>query len=73
MDRKINDVMQSVGGYDGFEVLVKRGRRLHDQAVFDLFARLGSKVAQFVTGHVSIKIKRQKSNHGYQEFCEPVF
>lgn len=73
MDRKINSVIQSVGGYEKFEQLVKRGRHMHDQAVFDLFARLVSKIAQFVTGHFGIKIKRQKSNDGYQEFCEPVF
>jgi hypothetical protein len=73
MDRKINDVIQSVGGYEKFDQLVKRGRHMHDQAVFDLFTRSLSRIARFVTGHFSIKIKRQKSNDAYQEFCEPVF
>jgi len=36
----IYDVMESVGGYDGFERLVKDGRQLHNRAVYDLFAGL---------------------------------
>ncbi len=40
MDWKNNSVIESVGGYEEFEQLVKRGRQMHDQAVFELIARL---------------------------------
>ena len=36
--------MQEQDGYEGFEQLVERGRQLHDQAVFELFARMVSYV-----------------------------
>lgn len=42
MDRKTGGVIESVGGSEGFEKLVERGRQLHNQAVFELFARLVS-------------------------------
>ena len=35
-----NLVIDAVGGYEGFEQLLKRGKQLHDQAVFELFAQL---------------------------------
>jgi hypothetical protein len=73
MDRKINDVMQSVGGYEEFEQLVKRGRQMHDRAVFDLFAPLASKAAHFVKENLGIKVKRQKTKDCYREVCESVF
>lgn len=42
MDWQTNGVIESVGGSEGFEQLVERGRQLHNQAVFELFARLVS-------------------------------
>lgn len=47
MDRKSVSVIQTVGGLDEFEQLVERGRQLHNQAVFELFARLALKAIQF--------------------------
>lgn len=38
-----DSVIDSVGGYEQFEQLVKRGKQMHDQAVFELIARLPSK------------------------------
>jgi hypothetical protein len=73
MDRKINDVTQSVGGYEEFERLVKQGRKMHDQAVFDLFARLMSKAGQSVKGILSITIKKQESKDCHQEIYQSVF
>lgn len=40
MDGKNYGVIESVGGYEEFEQLVKRGKQMHDQAVFELFAQL---------------------------------
>ena len=40
MDWKKCTVSQSVDNYEGFEQLVERGRRMHNQAVFNLFAWL---------------------------------
>jgi hypothetical protein len=73
MDRKINDVTQSVGGYEEFERLVKQGRKMHDQAVFDLFARLMSRAGQSVKGIPSITIKKQGSKDCQQELYQSVF
>ena len=42
MDRKTVSVIESVGGYAEFEQLVKQGRQMHDQAVFELIIRLVS-------------------------------
>jgi hypothetical protein len=39
MDWKTVGVIASVGGSEGFEKLVEHGRQLHNQAVFELFAR----------------------------------
>ena len=40
MDWKTCSIIKSVGGHEGFEQLVERGRRMHNQAVFNLFAWL---------------------------------
>ncbi len=42
MDWKKSSVSQSVENYKGFEQLVERGRQMHSQAVFELFAWLVS-------------------------------
>jgi hypothetical protein len=43
MDWKKCSVSQSVVNSVGFEHLLERGRQMHNQAVFDLFASLVSK------------------------------
>ena len=50
-----NLVIDSVGGYEQFEQLVKRGKQMHDQAVFELIARMPSKAIPFLkqgVGHL---------------------
>lgn len=42
MDWKTCSIIKSVGGHEGFEQLVERGRQMHNQAVFELFAWLVS-------------------------------
>lgn len=43
-----DSVIDSVGGYEQFDRLVKQGRQMHDQAVFELVARLLSKSILFL-------------------------
>ncbi len=73
MDRRTYDVAQSAGGYAEFERLVKQGRKLHDQAVFDLCARLVARVVRFVKGIGRVSIKKQVSKGCQREVCESVF
>ena len=42
MDWKTCSIIKSVGGHEGFEQLVERGRQMHNQSVFELFAWLVS-------------------------------
>jgi|GEM_PF-2403598 len=42
MDRKHACVIETVGGYEGFNRLVERGRQMHNQAVFELLAGMMS-------------------------------
>jgi len=42
MNEKTNCVIQTAGGYEGFNQLVERGRQMHNQAVFELSARIVS-------------------------------
>ena len=37
-------VIDSIGGYEKFEQLMKRGKQMHNQALYGLIARLLSKV-----------------------------
>ena len=48
MDGNNYCVIDSVGGYENFEQLVKRGRQLHGEAVFEVFARLFSSPVLFL-------------------------
>jgi len=48
MDGETNCIIQTVGGYEVFEHMVERGRQLHNQAIFELFARLVSSAVLFV-------------------------
>ena len=59
MDWQIVGVIESVGGLAQFEQLVERGRQLHDRAVFELFARLGSKAIQSLKKNCGISIRKQ--------------
>jgi hypothetical protein len=64
MDRKTYDVINSVGGYEEFEKLVKRGRQMHDEAVFDLFTHLMSIGVRFVKAHLVFGFrKKDRQNH----------
>ncbi len=64
MDWKKCSVSQSVDNYKGFEQLVERGRQMHDQAVFDLFARLLSNANPFLKVGNSLLIRKQNAkNH----------
>jgi hypothetical protein len=49
MDLKKYSVSQSVGNDEEFEQLVERGRQMHTQAVFELFASLVSNAIYFLT------------------------
>jgi hypothetical protein len=73
MDRRIYDVIQSAGGYAEFERLVKQGRKLHDQAVFDLFTRLAARVVGCAKGIRRVTTKKQASKACQQEMCQSVF
>ncbi len=66
MDRKTYDVIESVDDFEEFEQLVQRGRQMHSQAVFDLFARLVSKIVLFVKKILGITISRQGTADHYQ-------
>ena len=66
MDRKIYDVLQSVSDYEDYAQLVKHGRQLHDQAVFNLFASLVSKAMLLLKGTLRFKIKTQDAGSIYQ-------
>lgn len=52
MDRENYDVINSVGENVDFLKLVERGRQIHDEAVFDLFARLMPSGVRFVKAHL---------------------
>jgi hypothetical protein len=73
MDRRIYDISQSAGGYAEFERLVKQGRKLHDQAVFDLVARLAAEAVRCVKGIRRVTTKKQASKACQQEMCQSVF
>jgi hypothetical protein len=73
MDRRIYDISQSAGGYAEFERLVKQGRKLHDQAVFDLFTRLTARVVRCAKGIRRVTTKKQASKACQQEMCQSVF
>ncbi|MGD9369092.1 MAG: hypothetical protein PVH87_25525 [Desulfobacteraceae bacterium] len=65
MDWQTNGVIESVGGSEGFEQLVERGRQLHNQAVFELFARLVSSAMLSLKKSRGAIIEKQSSgNHG---------
>ena len=66
MDRKTYGVIQSVGGYEEFEQLMQRGRQIHDQAVFDLFARLVSTIVLFAKRSLGIPTREQGPVDHYQ-------
>ena len=66
MDRNIYDVINSVGGYDEFEKIVKRGRQMHDAAVWDLFARLMSSGILFVKANFLLKFRKKEQRNHYQ-------
>ena len=60
-----DSVIDSVGGYEQFEQIVKRGRQMHSQAVFGLFARLLSKVIlPFKQGWNYLVIQQGSKDHG---------
>ena len=61
MDRKTHEVILETGGYQKIEHLVNMGRQMHDQAVFDLFARLVSWIAPVVKASRSITVERRNS------------
>jgi hypothetical protein len=58
MDWKTGGVIESVGGLEQFEQLVERGRQLHNQAVFELFARLVSNAVQALGKSCGIIIRK---------------
>jgi hypothetical protein len=59
MDSKTVAVIESVGGLAQFEQLVEQGRQLHNQEIFELFARLGSKAIQSLKKSCAITIGKQ--------------
>jgi hypothetical protein len=59
MNRQTVGVIESVGGLAQFEQLVERGRQLHNRAVFELLARLGSKAIQSLKKCCGITIPEQ--------------
>lgn len=48
MNGEIDDVIESVGGYEGFDKLVRHGRQLHNRAVYDLFAGWASSLVHLL-------------------------
>ena len=66
LNDKIYGVMQSAGGDEDYAQLVQRGRQLHDQAVFDLFASLVSKAMLLLKGALRFTIKTQNAGSLYQ-------
>lgn len=65
MDSKTIGVIESVGGLEQFEQLVERGRQLHNQAVFEMFARLVSNVMQALKNCYDITIGKQANRRVY--------
>jgi hypothetical protein len=59
MDWQTVGVIESVGGLAQFEQLVERGRQLHNQAVFELSARLGSSAIQWLKKSCGRIIRKQ--------------
>jgi hypothetical protein len=59
MDWQTVGVIESVGGLAQFEQLVERGRQLHNRAVFELFARSGSKAIQSLKKSRGMTIGKQ--------------
>ena len=59
-----NLVIDSVGGYEAFDQLVKRGKQMHDQAVFELFAGMLSKAfASFKKGRDQLATRQGKADY----------
>lgn len=59
MDWESGGVIESVGGSEGFENLVEQGRQLHNQAVFELFARLVSSAVLSLKKSCGVTIGKQ--------------
>lgn len=55
MEGKYCHIFEALDDYEKFNQLVERGRQLHNQAVFELFARMISNVALFVKRNNCIK------------------
>lgn len=70
MDRKSVSVIQTVGGLEEFEQLVERGRQLHNQAVFELFARLVSNAVHALRKSSSTIRKQDSEVHGQSVYLK---
>lgn len=61
MDWKKSSASQSVGNYEGFEQLLERGRQMHSQAVFELFASLVSHAIPLLKKGYGMMIRKRDS------------
>lgn len=61
MDLKTSSIIESVSGYGEFEKLIERGRQMHNQAVFELFALLVSNTILFMKKSCGISIGKPGS------------
>lgn len=67
MDREINHIVKSAGSHDELEQLVQRGMQMHNQAVFDLLARLVSDIALIVKRNLGDTVSAQSTADHYHE------
>jgi len=54
-------ISKEIESYEQLKHLVERGRQMHNQAVFELFARLGSNVVLFSKKCCGITIRNRAS------------
>lgn len=61
MDQKINDIRPSAGDHEELERLMDQGRQMHNQATFDLLARLVSGIAHIVKRNLGDPVGEQST------------